>query len=215
MNDFLSEISRCPLFNGIAPDELGRVLACISTQKRSYKKGDIIVRVGDKIDFVVWIINGTVSVTYENSDGHITILESASAPDMFLNAFDYIQYSPALAVAAVDCELLFIKVITPCSPMCSFHAQMLKNLLYGVSKASVKLLNKVIIFTQPTHRQKVLSFLNMISEQNGKAKKFTVPYNREEMAQYLNVNQSALSKELRKMSEDGVIRFWRNEFELL
>ena len=220
MDNFIGEIRECPLFKGIAPDRLGKISECMVTKKILYKKGDIIARAGDKVDFIGWILDGNVLFTYDDIDGNSTIVGSLSAPELFGETLAYSENnsSPLTISALGNCEILIIKfknLKSPCKSMCPLHVQMMINIAQATSTKMHHFLNKIAVMSNQTIREKVLCFLNIMKEQNGSAKKFIIPYNREQMAKYICVNQSALSKELRKMSDEGLLRFNRNEFELL
>ncbi|MCL2286660.1 MAG: Crp/Fnr family transcriptional regulator [Firmicutes bacterium] len=220
MDNFISEIRECPLIMGIAPNQLGKVFECMVAKRALYKKGDAIVKAGDKMDFIGWILNGSVLLTYDDIDGNIAIIGSLSAPELFGETLIYTNdsSSPLSIHALEDCELLLIKfskLKSPCKSMCTFHLQVTMNILHSAASKMLHLLDKVLVISNQTIRQRILCFLNIMKEQNGAAKKFTIPYNREQMSKYLCVNQSALSTELRKMSDEGLLRFKRNEFELL
>lgn len=220
MDSFISEIRECPLLMGIAPTHLGKVFECMAARRVLYKKGEVIIKAGDKVDFIGWILNGSILVTYDDADGNIAIIGSHSAPELFGEVYAYSDdnSSPLSMFALEDCEILMIKfskMKSPCKSMCTFHLQITMNILHSASSKMLHLLNKVVVISNQTIRQRILCFLNIVKGQNGSSTKFTIPYNREQMSKYLCVNQSALSTELRKMSDEGLLRFKRNEFELL
>ena len=220
MNDVFSRAKDVPLFRHIAHDDIKKMLECLPFKKVSYKKDDIILKSGDSMDFIGLLIDGSVSTLNEDHNGNINITSSYSAPSLLgvvTNGAE-LGYSLTTAIALDDCEILMInytELITPCPSKCDFHIQIIRNLLFSASTTAITMYYKTTILTKPTIREKVMCFLNQISERHGMQKKFTIPYNRNEMAQYLCVNQSALSNELRKMRDDGLIRFKLNKFELL
>ena len=221
VDNFFFEIRKSPLFKGLAPNDLEKTFKCLSVKKTSYKKGEIIANVGDKVDYIGWIMRGSIVSTLQDYDGNTaTLFTNLSAPSLVWDtlACAEIDYHPALATASEDCDVLYInykKLMAPCPSACTAHLQIIMNILFSVSSKSFQGYKRIAVLSKTTVRQKILLFLELISAENAGAKKFAIPYSREGMAQYLCVNQSALSKELRRMSEDGVLRFKRNEFELL
>ena len=120
-------------------------------------------------------------------------------------------------MAAEETSVLFIdckRIINACSPGCAFHARVIKNLTVLLAEKSNALLEKMEHVTQPTTREKLLSYLSKEAQLAGKSK-FVIPFNREELAHYLSVERSGISTELSKMQDDGLIRYQKNQFELL
>ena len=220
MSDFLTTMNEFPLFRGIAPDDIQKVLKCVSLKRVSYKKGDIILRAGDRVDDIGFLIDGCLSAFDEDINGKINITESHFAPTMLgeiVNGAE-LDCSPTSILATQNCEILTVsykKLLHPCPSKCEIHLQIMRNLLFSTATKALMLYDKTKLLTKPTIREKIVLFLNISSKRNGGRKKFTIPYNRNELAQYLCVNQSALSNELRKMQDEGLIRFKLNRFELL
>ncbi len=205
------------LFAGIAFSDFERMFGCLSARTACYKKGEVILLSGDTVSFVGLVLSGSVQVIREDIDGNITILTELSASDTFGEVFACagIDHSPVTVQAVGDCEVLFIdykKIITSCSSACPFHAKLTENMLRLIAKKNLMLNQKIEILSKRTTREKLLCFFDT---QRGIAKKFTIPYNREELARYLCVDRSAMSNELCKMRDDGLIRFNKNEFEIM
>ena len=218
MEEFLKQINENPLFNGIAPKDFDMIFNCMAATKISYKKNKIIVNLGDKLNFVGVLLSGSVRFTYYTEDGYDILIGELSAPTVFLDTFvNYEKYdpSPVTVIAKEDCEALLIdynRVITFCQKTCGFHKQVLKNFLRSHQEKTHYMIQLAGVLSKRTTREKIICFLNI---HRGSEKKFTIPYNRDEMAQYLCVNRTGLSEELSKMKDEGLIRFHRNEFEIL
>ena len=123
--------------------------------------------------------------------------------------------SPVDIIAQTDCEILFIpfeKVVNPCEKLCAYHLQLIKNIMKMISKKNSVLNNQIDIIGQKTIREKIMALLT--EYQNGE-KVFEIPYSREEMAKFLCVDRCALSRELSKMKDDGILLYRKNQFELL
>ena len=162
-------------------------------------------------------MSGCVRVLREDIDGEAGILAELSAPNLFCEVFACaeLEHSPVSIIASEDCEVLLMdykRIVQPCPTACRYHNQLIKNLLRAVARKSLLLNQKVEILSKRTIRERILSFLVSHSDSE---KKVTIPYNREEMARYLCIDRSALSRELCKMRDDGLILFNRNIFELL
>lgn len=205
------------LFQEITFRDFEQISRCLSAKIRCYKKNEIILLTGNTIDFVGLILSGSVKVIKEAADGRATIIIELPASKSFGEtlACAEITQSPVTVLAAKDTELLSLdykKIINSCSASCLFHTRLIKNMLKRVAQKNLLLEKKLEIFSLRTTRERLLCFFEL---QKSTAEKFTIPFNREELAQYLSVDRSALSNELSKMRSEGLIRFQKNTFELL
>jgi len=209
-------IKNSPLFSGIGCNGLEKVFGCINARKHSYKKSEFVLLQGDTVDFIGLVLSGGVNVMKEDIDGNAIILAGIAQSEMFGEAFACagVDSSPVTVQASTDCEILFIeykRIISVCPSACEAHSKLIKNMLQLIAQKNLMLNKKIEILSKRTIRGKLLSFFNA---QKGASKKFSVPYNREELARYLCVDRSALSNELCKMRDEGLLRFRKNVFEL-
>jgi len=216
--DIYETVTNNMLWDGIEYGEFEKIFGCIEAKTESYKKGDIILLSGDTVKSIGIILSGSVNVIKEDADGNITILTELTAPELFAEVFACagIDHSPVTVQASEDSKVMFInfqKIIAACSHTCNFHTKLIENMLKLIAKKTLMLNQKIEILSKRTTREKLLAFFDM--QRGGTAKKFTIPYDREELAQYLCVERSAMSKELCKMRDDGLIKFKKNKFEIL
>ena len=205
-----------PLWNGIGFTDFESVLNCLSAKTTDYKKDDVILLSGNPVNFVGLVLLGSVQVIKEDIDGHITILTVLGVSALFGEVFACagIMHSPVTVLATEDTEVLLMdykKIISSCSAACPFHTKLIENMLKMIARKNLMLNQKIEILSKRTTRDKLLAFFEM---QGGMAKKFTIPYNREELANYLCVDRSAMSNELCKMRDEGLIEFHKNTFEI-
>jgi len=217
MKNIFDAIKDNPLWGGIGHSDFESMIRCMEAKTRKYSKGEIILMSGDTVNHIGLIISGCVKVIKEDKDGNITILTELAVSDLFGEVFACagIGHSPVTVQASEDCEILFMnyrKIITSCPSACGFHTRLVENMLKIIAQKNLALSQKIEVLSKRTTREKLLLFFDM---QRGAAKKFTIPYNREEMAHYLCVDRSAMSNELCKMRDEGLIRFNKNEFELI
>ena len=206
-----------PLFQGIAFSDFERMLDCLSARTRMYKKDEIVLLSGNTINFVGLILSGAVRIVKEDMDGNSAIVTDLAVSEIFGEVFACagITQSPVTIEAAEDTEILFLdykKVITICSSSCPFHARLVENMLKLIARKNILLNQKIEILSKRTTREKLFCFFDA---RRGAARKFTVPFNREELAHYLCVDRSALSNELGKMRDEGLINFEKNKFEII
>lgn len=206
-----------PLFQGIAHSDFELMLNCLSARKASYHKDDILLLSGDTVNFVGLILSGSVRAINEDVNGNVALLAEFGVSEVFGEVFACagIDHSPITILAAEDTEVLYIdykRVISSCSSACPFHIRLIENMLQLIAKRNLMLNQKIDILSKHTTREKLLCFFDI---QRGSLKKFTIPFNREQLARYLCVDRSAMSNELCKMRNEGLIRFDKNRFELL
>ena len=216
MKKIFETLKTNPLFQRISFSDFERMLGCMSAKTVFYKKDDVILLSGDTINFVGLILSGSVKIIKEDIDGRFSILTKFDVSEVFGEAFACagISQSPVTIQAAEDSEILFIdykKIITSCTNVCPFHSMFIENMLKLVALKNLMLNQKIEILSKRTTREKLMCYFDT---QRGAAKKFTIPFNREELARYLCVDRSAMSNELCKMRDEGQIKFNRNEFEI-
>jgi len=217
MKEIFEALKDNPLFQGIAVSDFERMLDCMSAETAHFKKEEVILLSGDTINFVGLILSGRVRIVKEDIDGNISILAELAVPEIFGEVFACagISRSPVTVEAAEDSRILFIdyrRIITSCTAACPFHARLIENMLKLVAEKNMMLNQKIEILSKRTTREKLMCYFNA---QRGTAKKFAIPFNREELARYLCVERSGMSNELCKMRDAGMIRFRKNEFEIL
>ncbi|MCL2377785.1 MAG: Crp/Fnr family transcriptional regulator [Defluviitaleaceae bacterium] len=205
------------LFHGIAFSDFEAMLNCLSMRTSAYKKGDIILLSGNSINFVGLILSGGIKIIREDMNGNIAILAKLTVSEIFgeVLACAEIFHSPVTVQSIEETEVLFIdygKIFTSCAKVCHFHTQLIKNMLKLMAQKNLMLNQKIEILSKRTTRDKLLCFFDF---QRGMANEFTIPFNREEMANYLCVDRSAMSNELCKMRDDGLIQFNKNCFKIL
>ena len=209
-------IKNNPLFQGIAFSDFDNMLTCLSAKTVCYKKDDVILLSGDTVSFVGLVLSGSVQVIKEDIDGRVVLLSELGVSEIFGEIFACagIDHSPVTVRAKESTEILLInykKIITSCTAACPFHAKLIENMLKLIAVKSLNLNQRIEILSRRTTREKLLAFFDM---QRGVVKKFTISFNREELAQYLCVDRSAMSNELSKMRNEGLIAFSKNSFEL-
>ncbi len=205
------------LFENIDNNSVIELLKCIGIKTKKYKKDGIILKTGSKIDYLGVILDGEAVITKKDAFNNTVIIENLKVNDIFGHNIvcTQIYKSPVDITAKNRCEVLFLpyeKVVTPCQKLCKAHLKLIKNIMKMISKRNTQLNNKIDIIGQKTIREKVLTLLEGYKDSGNKAQ---IPYNRKDMAKFLCTDRSALSRELCKMRDEGMIRFNKNQFELL
>ena len=203
-------ISKSKIFDNIKKEDIPDMLNCLSATEKRYKKGEYILRRGDIINSVYMVAEGKIHILKEDYWGNQSILGEAGEGELFGEAYACMGNVPVQVNAAAVKDSVIIrldinKVLTVCPSACEFHSRLIRNL---------NLTNKLECMSQRTTRDKILSYLSMESQKN-KSSKFDIPFNRQQLADFLSVDRSALSKEMCKMRDEGIFKFNKNHFELL
>ena len=205
------------LFENVSNNEVLELLKCIGIKTKVFIKNAFILKAGSKIDYLAVILGGNAVMSKTDSFGKQTIIEKLRMNDIFGHNIVCcgLDRSPVDVVAENECEVLFLpfeKVVTPCEKLCPYHLQLIKNVMKMISKRNSLLNDKIDIIGQKTTRDKILALLE--TYRNGQ-KVFSIPYSREEMAKFLCVDRSAMSRELCRMRDEGILKFSKNHFEIL
>ncbi|MDY4970797.1 MAG: Crp/Fnr family transcriptional regulator [Lachnospiraceae bacterium] len=206
------------LFGGIDEDDLQTMLTCLHTREAQYRKGELIFQEGDVIQEAGIVLSGRVHVVQDDFWGNRHIVSIVPEGNMFGEAYACLGNEKLRADvrAEADCRILFLnlqKAMHVCKNTCPFHQKLVKNILYCIAGKNLNLAAKIQHTSRRSIREKVLSYLSEESRKNGSSY-FTVPFTRQQMADFLAVDRSALSKELSRMQQDGLIEFERNQFHL-
>lgn len=218
MKKFLELLGGVPLFEGIETEDLARMLECLGAIVRAFKRDDYVWFAGDGISNVGVVLNGRVCVLKEDIHGNRRILATVGPGNVFGEtlAFSQAKESPVTVQACSDAAVLFVdfrRICTICPNACVFHSRLIRNMLRLIAEKNRVLNEKLDILGMRTTREKIGAYLTNQAQAQGKTT-VTVPYDRGALADYLCVNRSALSRELGKMREEGLIDFHRNVFTL-
>lgn len=197
------------LFSGIDETDIYNVLKCLNSYTRFFLKGEFVFLAGESKPSVGILVSGETQITKENILGDSMIVGSFKAGDMFGETFACMGMKeiPVTVTALEKCEVLFIdvnRIIHTCKSACSFHQQLISNLLRIIAEKNIFLNQKMSYITHKTIRSRLEAYFCDIIEQSG-SYTFTVPYNRNELADYLCTDRSAMSRELSKMQSEGII----------
>jgi CRP-like cAMP-binding protein len=218
LQQYLPVLKKCALFAGIDSSQITTILPCLSAAVRRAEKNEFILSTDDHAETVGLILSGNVHVINEDYWGRKDILSQLGPSDLFAESFSCAQVDriPVSVVAVEPTEYMTVncrKITTTCSSACAFHTQLIANMLQLIANKNIALMQKIEQMSKRTTREKLLSYLSAEAQKAGK-NSFDIPFNRQEMADYLAVDRSAMSSELGKMRDEGLIDFDRNHFIL-
>ena len=218
MIDYYNQIKNSPLFYGIQEDELKEMLLCFKARIKKYENEDFVIRQGDLIKNIYFILKGNVNIEKDTYWGRRIIVSQLGVNDNIALAFVAAKNveSTIDAVAIGKTEILILnyeKCTTMCQNVCIKHKLLISNLFEILSKENIELIQKIENISQKTIREKLLTYLSNEAKRN-KSNIFEIPFNRQDLADYLNIDRSAMSFELSKMQKDNLIKFEKNRFML-
>ena len=212
-------LAACPLFAGIGAEDRRAMLACLSARALTFEKGAAIFREGDPAVPIGIVVGGSVQIIREDYYGNRSILARIGPSGLFGETFACAgaETFPVSAVAAEDCTVLLIdsrRITSPCQNACGFHRQIIYNMLKIVAEKNLLLNRKIEIISRRTTQEKLMAYLLLQAKQHG-SDSFTIPYDRQALADYLEVERSAMSAEISKLRRDGILESEKNRFRLL
>lgn len=207
------------LFQGIRPDALRLLLPCLRAREKRYAKGETIYRAGAVINEFGVVLSGSVNVLVNFYWGGSSIFGHFEAGQIFGEAYAAHPDRELLVdvVAAEECKIVFLnmdKLLTICQKGCAWHHQVIRNLIRLSAEKNLSLSARMMHTAPKTIRERASLYLSEQAQRHG-SNRFAIPYSRQQLADYLGVDRSALSNELSRMRQDGLIRFHRNKFTLL
>lgn len=212
-------LASTPLFAGSSPDEIDEMLGCLGAYERHYSQGARIHCMGETIKMVGLVLEGSVRIESVDVWGNVNVVGVRKPGDLFGEAYAAVPDEPLLVdvIAAEDCTVLFMnlaKVVATCPHTCVFHERTSRNLTGIIAKQALALSRRLCHVAPKTIRDKVLAYLSDEAERVG-SREFDIPFDRQQLADYLSVDRSALSAELSKMRKAGILETHRSHFVLL
>lgn len=219
MQDFVGQMRKNALFRGIEPQEMEALMSCLRPVQRRYQKNEVIWQEGDRVHTVGMVVQGKVLVLRDDFWGNRSILGEAAAGDIFGESYACAPGQPVTVsvLAAEDATVVFLEIaqaMAVCGQACAFHLHLIQNLMQILAQKNLMLSRKIDHISRRTTREKLLAYLSYYAQEQGSST-FDIPFNRQELADYLSVDRSALSQELSKMKRDGLVDFTRSHFTLL
>ena len=218
MLDFIDAVNSA-LFDGIDPKDRRAVLSCTGYHIGTFRKGDIVAFEAENIKHIGLVLSGSVDMIKEDLWGNKTMLIRSRKNDLFGETFacGSDNLSVVTFIVSQDARILFIpfdRVIRSCTMACVFHHQLIENMVRIIAGKNRDLMRKVEVVSKRTIREKLLTYLSLQSQLQ-QTHYFEIPLGRVELAEYLCVDRSALTRELAKMKEEGLIDYDRNCFRIL
>lgn len=218
MEKYFNQIKNSPLFFGMNEDELRGILECFNARLKSYEAGEMIIRQSDVITNLYLVLEGEVNIEKDTYWGRRIIISKLGVNDNIAMSFVACKAveSTIDAVAAENTKLLVLnyeKCTSMCQNACARHKVLINNMFEILAKENLELLQKIENVSQKSIRDKLLTYLSNEARKN-KNNSFEISFNRQDLADYLNIDRSAMSFELSKLQKEGLIQYEKNRFLL-
>jgi CRP-like cAMP-binding protein len=216
--DTLDILRSNELFDKIDSSEIEHLLTCLDTKIHKYKKNQFIWMQGDSNHKVSIVLSGQVNILKEDVSGNRNLIASIIPPAIFGESLvcSEISFSPVSAQVAEDTTIItleFLKLINTCENSCGFHNRLIQNMLKIIAIKNINLNKKLDYLSKKTTQQKLASYI-LDSITNKDNLLISIPFSRDELADFLGVNRSALSRELSKMRDNNILNFNKNIFHI-
>lgn len=219
MRKFLNVLKKCPLFFDVSDDNIIAMLGCLKSRIDIFDKNYTIFSEESPAKYIGIVLSGSVQITRTDYYGNRSILGNLCEGELFAEAFACMQMTsmPVSVIANERSEIMFIDcnhILHTCQNGCPFHQQLIYNLVKVLAAKTVMFQQKIEITSKRTTREKLLTYLTICAKKNNK-NSFKIPFTRQELADYLEVDRSGLSAEISKLRKEGILECKRNYFKLL
>ena len=219
MEKYLELLETLALFDGINRNDIPVILNRLKSTASSYEKGEYIRLEGDAADFIGIVLEGEIHVLQDDYYGNRNINFSFHAGDMFAEAFACTEAAelPVDILATSRAYILFLDrsmLFGECSKTCAFHSILIRNLLKIVAGKNMLLNQKLSYSSHKTTGEKIMAYLSDQAKLHHSSE-FIIPFNRQELADYLGVERSAMSAEISRLQKQGRLITRRSYFKLL
>ena len=218
MRKFLNVLKKCHLFSDISDENIITTLGCLKARTDIFDKNYTILSEGSPAKYIGIVLSGSVQITRTDYYGNRSILGNLCEGELFAEAFACMQMAtmPVSVIANETTEIMFINcnhILHTCQNDCPHHQQLIYNLIKVLALKTVMLQQKIDIISKRTTRERLLTYLTNCAKNNNK-NSFKISFNRQELADYLEVDRSGLSVEISKLRKEGILECRRNYFKL-
>lgn len=219
MKKYYPIIEKVSLFKGLTKEDFESLENHMVTKVKKYAKSEFIFRAGELVSQVGIVLSGRTQIIKEDIWGNRTIVANMTVGDIFAEAFSCskVERLTVSVLAGESTEVLFIdynRILSTHSISESCKEKLIFNMIQVLANKNVMLTQKIEILSSRTTREKILNFLSNLAAKN-QSYSFEIPFNRQELADFLCVDRSALSNELSKLQQEGILTFHKNRFTLL
>lgn len=218
MEKYFDILRKCPLFFHIDDERLLKLLICFGAKVELFHKNCTIINEGTPARSIGIVLSGTAQILQIDYSGNRNIIAKLTPSETFGEAFACAEISsiPVTIVANESCEIMLIDcshILHTCSNNCGFHQQLIFNLMKDLATKNISFHQKIKITSKRSTREKLMTYLMFQAKEHGSSQ-FDIPFDRQELADYLEVDRSGLSAEISKLRKEGILESRKNHFIL-
>lgn len=210
-------LDRCPLYEGLSPQDKAYALAFFDAKTKAYEKGEFLHSVSFPLQRFGLVLSGTVQVYMDDIDGHHIIMNHVEPGDLFGESYAFLGIDAPIYICAVtEAVILWMsteRIKAPLSPISPLDQDLANRYVACLANRTLKMNQRIQILSRNTLRMKLITFLSQYAAEKGDT--FSIPFDRASMAAYLGADRSALSRELSRMQAEGILTYHRNQFQIL
>ena len=219
MKKYFGILRKCPLFREIEDADLITLLNCLGAKVEAFDKKYTIIAEGNPAKYIGIVLSGSAQIVRIDYFGNRSIVSHVEPSELFAESFACAETRsiPVTIIANEPCEIMLIdchRIMHSCANSCDFHQQMIYNLMKDLATKNIMFHQKIEITSQRSTRDKLMAYL-MLQAKKANSNSFAIPFNRQELADYLEVDRSGLSAEISKLRKEGVIESHKKQFRLL
>jgi len=219
LKKYLKVLRKCPLFSTIEDDSLLRMLVCLGAKVEFFDKKYTILGEGTPAKYIGIVLSGSAQIAQVDYFGNRSILSEIGPSEVFAEAFACAETKelPVSVIANEPSEVMLIDcshILHTCQNHCGFHQQLIYNLMKDLAANTLLFHQRIEITSKRSTRDKLMTYLLMQAKKVD-SNSFDIPFDRQELADYLEVDRSGLSAEIGKLKKEGVIDSYKNHFVLL
>lgn len=219
MENYNDVLIKSPLFRDILIEDLGHLLICLGSTKKSFNKDEYIFSVGDEINHIYIVLEGGVELSKTDLTGNKNIVAFLGPSALFAEGVVCTsrRSAPVSAKALEKLTVALIpyeRIIETCHKSCGFHNILIRNMMLLLGEKNYTLNHKIDLLMIKGMREKLVTYLLYESKKQNSLS-FSIPLNRNEMADYLNVSRPSMSRELARMKDEGLIDYYKYSFKIL
>lgn len=219
MEKYFNQIKRSALFRGIDEGNVMAMMGCIGARLQQYSKNETIFSEGEPAKYIGLLLNGRAQIIRNDYYGNRSIVTNIEPTQLFGESFACAEISalPINVVATEDSSVLLLdsrRITQTCQNACEFHNQIIFNLMKLMASKNLMFNEKIEITSKRTTREKLMTYLSQQAKKQ-QSNTVTIPYNRQELADFLEVERSGLSVEISKLCKAGVIEADKKTFRIM
>ena len=219
MKKHLEILRRCPLFHEINDDHLLKMLTCLGARITEFDKKYTIFTEGSPARHIGIVLSGKAQIVQVDYYGNRSIVSDIKPSELFAEAFACAECDslPISVIASEPCEIMLIEashILHTCQNNCDFHQQLIYNLMKDLAGKTIMFHQRIDVTSKRTTREKLMTYLTMQARSSG-SNSFDIPFDRQELADYLEVDRSGLSSEISKLKKEGILDSRKKHFVLL